>query len=135
MTNGSPKSMFTCASLGAKTVLDFRQNTQGAPVMIAPPFANNTTLELFDETIGRVVGYVFASSGSGTLTGSGTITQEQRWVLYADYVSPPGRSVVLRRPTDAALQFQSLTEFRNALRTATGGIWRDGAKYVKVNAQ
>jgi hypothetical protein len=96
--------------------------------MILPPFADNITLELFDVTKTSVVGYVFASAGA-----SG-VTQEQRWVLYAEYVSPPVRTVVLRRPTTTSLEFTSLDAFRGALRAGTGGIWRDGARYVKVNA-
>jgi hypothetical protein len=93
------------------------------------PFANDVTLELFDEAQGLVVGFMFASMGTEP------ITQEQRWVLYREYQSPPALSVALRVPADPALQFNSLKRFLEALCSTNGPLWRTNAKYVKVVAR
>ncbi|MCC6557523.1 MAG: hypothetical protein IT372_31615 [Polyangiaceae bacterium] len=96
------------------------------PVSIyVPPFDNSTTLELFDEDIGAIVGYMFASEGCAP------ITQEQRWVLYEQYISPPTRAVRLRPSREHC--FTELSAFVSALSDVP--LWRSGARYVKVNAQ
>lgn len=93
-------------------------------------FANNITVEIVQVIEGRplVVGYVFASAGGAA--GS----QEQRWVLYAEYSGVVGATLRLRRPSELH-QHTSLTAFKSAVSSqGSGGLWRSGATYVKVNA-
>lgn len=98
--------------------------------MLSYPFAQNTCVELFDTAQNLVVGYAFASAGSKPAF------QEQRWVLYHEYQSPPSVAVILRTPTNPALRFASLSAFLDALRLDTKGpLWRTGARYVKALGQ
>jgi hypothetical protein len=91
------------------------------------PFANNVTIELFDEAQSLVVGYMFASS-------SERVAQEQRWVLYPEYTSPPTQAVVFRAPLKPGLQFSTVDAFLEAV-CVTGTLWRTAARYVKVVTQ
>lgn len=98
--------------------------------MLSFPFIDDLSIELFDTDQNTVVGYVFASAGSKSQF------QELRWVLYREYQSPPTGTVVLRRPVNPLLRFNSLSEFLDSLRLGTNGpLWRSEATYVKVCAE
>jgi hypothetical protein len=88
------------------------------------PFAIDTLLEVvhMDEAGQQnVAGYVFVSQGSGN------IDQEQRWILYADYMPLPAGTVLLRLPP-SSFQCTSLTGWQ----AAAPSLWRDSATYAKV---
>lgn len=98
--------------------------------MLSFPFSHNTTIELFDSAQNLVVGYAFTSPGSKS------DFQEQRWVLYAEYRSPPSTSIVLQSPQNPLLRFYSLADFLNALQLGSGGpLWRADATYVRASSQ
>lgn len=98
--------------------------------MLSFPFSQNTTIELFDSAQNLVVGYAFTSPGSKP------DFQDQRWVLYAEYQSPPSTSIVLQTPQNPLLRFSSLANFLSALQLGTAGpLWRMGATYVRVSSQ
>jgi hypothetical protein len=93
------------------------------------PFTNDVTIELFDEAQGLVVGYMFASAGQEP------VAQEQRWVLYPEYQSPPVQSVIFRFPLKEGLQFPTVERFLEAVCGTGAPLWRSAARYVKVVAQ
>jgi hypothetical protein len=93
------------------------------------PFTNDVTIELFDEAQARVVGYMFASPGKEL------VAQEQRWLLYPEYTSPPVQSVVFRFPEDPLAQIFTVERFLESVCGVDAPLWRPASRYVKVVAQ
>ena len=69
------------------------------------------------------IGWVFASPGSDG------VDQKQRWLLFPDRFPLPKGDVTLKRPTPIENLFQSLEEWKGAVRS----LWKDGSTYVKVD--